>query len=216
MKALSQYRFSPKLVPSLIALGMLAVLIALGVWQLQRADWKEQLLVERRLKLAVRQLMMVIVIPSSKDLFYMPVHVRAGKTTQETMQVREWDATKGWGFQSYTKVEQEGVPPFIVKGDFQPAPMEAKTPPPEHKQAKFDATGVLVPPVLKLPAGWREPPLFIPFKNFEDEAFEAFKKTALDIPNNHRMYAFIWFSLAFALGIIYFLSQSVKLDRKTP
>src|SRR5690242_7353915 len=32
------------LVPTIVVIGALAVLISLGVWQLQRATWKEQLL----------------------------------------------------------------------------------------------------------------------------------------------------------------------------
>ena len=41
-------RFRPTLWPTLVTIPMLMVLIALGVWQLERLDWKEALIHERQ------------------------------------------------------------------------------------------------------------------------------------------------------------------------
>jgi len=44
--------FRPRLWPTLAALGALAVLLALGTWQLERLRWKEALIAEREAQLA--------------------------------------------------------------------------------------------------------------------------------------------------------------------
>jgi len=41
-------RFSPTLWPTLITVPTLIALIALGLWQLERLEWKESLIFERQ------------------------------------------------------------------------------------------------------------------------------------------------------------------------
>ncbi|MCC7274174.1 MAG: hypothetical protein IT561_16020, partial [Alphaproteobacteria bacterium] len=46
------FRFTPQRWPSLIALPAIVVLIGLGVWQLQRHEWKAGLIAEREAAMA--------------------------------------------------------------------------------------------------------------------------------------------------------------------
>lgn len=48
MIELHGYRFTPRLVPTLMMLAMVAVLLALGVWQVQRAGWKKEIITHYR------------------------------------------------------------------------------------------------------------------------------------------------------------------------
>ena len=51
-ETLRRVRFRPGLWPSVAVLACLAVLLALGTWQVQRLQWKEELLAERAAQLA--------------------------------------------------------------------------------------------------------------------------------------------------------------------
>src|SRR5438552_15588206 len=46
-------RFRPRLAPTLFTISVVAVLVALGVWQLQRLEWKDRLIAERAAAVAM-------------------------------------------------------------------------------------------------------------------------------------------------------------------
>jgi len=60
---LGGWRFRPTLRPTLFTIPALAVLIALGVWQLERLEWKETLIFERQSRSQVP----AVLLPDSLD-----------------------------------------------------------------------------------------------------------------------------------------------------
>lgn len=69
-------RFKPTLWPTLVTIPMLAVLVGLGLWQLDRLDWKAARITERQVAAAAASM----ALPSAAqmptdDLLYRPVRV---------------------------------------------------------------------------------------------------------------------------------------------
>ena len=67
-------RFRPRLVPTLIALPMILVLLALGSWQMERRHWKEGLLADMQARLALPPAALSELLPLGLAANYRPVY----------------------------------------------------------------------------------------------------------------------------------------------
>lgn len=68
-------RFHPGLWPTLLTLSALAILLGLGVWQLQRLEWKEALIAQTQARLAQAPAALPESLSAPQELAYQPVVV---------------------------------------------------------------------------------------------------------------------------------------------
>lgn len=201
--------------PLLFGLCGVAVLLALGTWQLRRLEWKESVLarIEAQLTAAPGPLP----APGAGDpaaLKYSPVAV-AGRTTGEELLVLSGRKGMGAGYEVIAAFEtsegrrillDRGIVPEAARRDPRPAtalavtgnlhwPDEAtaQTPPPDA------ATGLwFARDVAAMAAALGTEPLMVVAREIKGEA-QGITPVPVDtsgIPNDHLGYAITWFLLA--------------------
>ncbi|MFN4283039.1 MAG: SURF1 family protein [Alphaproteobacteria bacterium] len=69
------FAFKPRLIPTLIALPLFLTLLGLGVWQLERREWKTALLADIEARLAMPPAALVDLLPLGPAANYRPVYV---------------------------------------------------------------------------------------------------------------------------------------------
>ena len=69
-------RFRPTFWPTLFTIPALAVLVALGIWQLQRLEWKDALIAERQARGAAPAIALPAEIDDPEALTFVRVRVR--------------------------------------------------------------------------------------------------------------------------------------------
>lgn len=175
--------------PTLLVLAALPVLIALGIWQLNRAEWKEALLAQ----LASNGAKPLIDLPLRLDPALAFRHVRVTCDS-----ARAWGSpTAGRTISGAAGYRQllwcrpgAGEPVLVNLG----VTSNPKLRPPVGPSPSF--TGVLVPrdgdPAFILVADRSPPPLQ-----------PAAPPTVDEVPNNHLAYAGQWFFFALALLGVY-------------
>lgn len=103
-----RYSFKPKLVPTLATIILLPCLIALGMWQLHRAEQKRQLLsmYETRLQQAAQPV--TTIVPDAADIDFLPVKVTGEYDNHRHILLDNKFYKHLLGYQVLT--------PFIIKG----------------------------------------------------------------------------------------------------
>ena len=179
------------LLPTLIVAAAVALMIALGIWQLQRARWKEGLLATY----AANANLPPIALPNVPDAKNPPLFRRA---TGFCLEVTGWDAKAGrsakgqagWSHIARCRTGAEG-PGLSVDAGWSP-----KAANPVWKGGEVE--GRLAPDtkhIYRLVATNPAPGL------------QPSAPPALDeIPNNHRAYAAQWFIFAGIALVIYVLA----------
>src|SRR5438309_374671 len=66
-------RFRPRLAPTLCTIPVVAMLVALGVWQLQRLEWKSRLIAERAAAVAAAPVRPPQTLAEARALEFHPV-----------------------------------------------------------------------------------------------------------------------------------------------
>ncbi len=108
--------------PTVLSIPVLAVLIALGSWQLQRKAWKDGLLAQIRARVdqpaqpldaALRR------FRAGQDIEYLHVSVR-GKFLHEAEQHVYVPVSGGQGYHVYTPLQRAGGPAVLVNRGFVP------------------------------------------------------------------------------------------------
>lgn len=127
---LTRLKAARLLAPSLMTLAALAVLLALGTWQVQRKAWKEGLvarLVERSRAAPVDLATARALEQRDHDIEYLHVHVRGRFDHANERYLYAADATAGAGWHVYTPLlPATGGPPVLVNRGF--VPEELKQP----------------------------------------------------------------------------------------
>jgi len=72
--SLSAKQFSPRLIPTLIALPLLLTLLGLGTWQMERRAWKTGLLADMEARLAMPPAALADLLPLGPAANYRPVY----------------------------------------------------------------------------------------------------------------------------------------------
>jgi surfeit locus 1 family protein len=217
-----------------VASGVL-ILVGLGVWQLQRLQWKEGLIAERQAAVTAVPIAPPQTLAEARTAAFN--HVVADGRFEHDKEVFLAASSEGGGsgYQVLTPLEMgDGRTMFVNRGFI---PVELKD---RAKRAAGEIAGdvhvsglLRVPPAGKpnwflpdnrpdlnlwfwvdLPAMARADGIaqIVPFYIDADKTpnpggWPKGGVTRLDLPNDHLQYAITWFALAAALIVIYVLSQ---------
>jgi surfeit locus 1 family protein len=225
--------FHPRLVPTLFTVPAVLIMLGLGIWQVQRLQWKEGLIARRDAAVAAAPIAPPRTLAEARaDEFH---HIVAEGTFLNGKELFLAASSEGGGsgYQVLTPlVMADGRTMFINRGFI---PLELKDP---AKRAAGEPTGTVpvagllrVPPADKpsfflpdnrpdlnlwfwvdLPAMAKEAGVIEPVPFYIDAdktpnpgGWPQGGVTHLDLPNDHLQYAITWFSLAVALIVIYVL-----------
>ncbi|MBY0427709.1 MAG: hypothetical protein K2Q32_00645 [Alphaproteobacteria bacterium] len=227
-------KFQPKLWPSFSTAVMVAVLISLGVWQMQRGEWKTALIAERTARLAEKP-MNLKGLPEGPvaNLYYRAAYVTAPVKIARPYYTFSHTSEHGIGFQLYFPETWNDDRWFLRKSDFvtmeewKAGALSWPSNDQLSKEPPHEILGVFVPLdspenmiILKevgsepiRPLDKIEPVIFMPIIEWKGIQHEILKSRLLNITNNHAAYSLIWFSLAFILAVIY-LSAHTKITFK--
>ncbi|MEM6939605.1 MAG: SURF1 family protein [Pseudomonadota bacterium] len=196
----------------LVGLGGAAILVALGVWQLQRLAWKEGVLADINARIGAAP----VAVPASPDTAadnYLPVAIE-GDFSGDTLRVLVSQKDIGAGYRLITAFEGEGRRVLVDRG-FLPTDL----PVPAHSSAGLSITGNLQWPqetdsftpapdtqgniwfardVVAMARALSTEPLLIVANEITppEPNVTPLPVDTSRIPNNHLQYAITWFSLA--------------------
>ncbi len=217
--------FRPGLWATLFTAPAILALLALGTWQVERLHWKEALIQRLHDRLNAPAVPLPVDIPDPEAFDLRPVTLTGRFLRASTMLVLGHPRSGQAGYELVTPFQRaEGGPPVLVKHGWVPMDKRAKS---LAGQGTEPEMGVeTIDGVARLPTapGWmqlkNQPgaeiwnridpaamaarlglPLVAPL------VIEAPSQTPADLPNNHRLYAITWYSLAAVLLIIYVLSH---------
>ncbi len=226
-------RFRPRLAPTLFTIPMLLVCVALGVWQLQRLEWKSGLIAQREAAIAASPARPPQTLAEARAMEFHPVVDDGVLLHDKEIFVGATGPKGGIGFHVLTPLrEPDGRIVFVNRGFI---PSERKAPA-TRSAAQFigmvHITGLLrLPPEGKpnwfLPDNradlnywfWIDLPAMAAADQLAPADVAPFYidadatpnpggwpqggVTPLSLPNDHLQYAITWFLLAAALVVIY-------------
>jgi surfeit locus 1 family protein len=226
-------RFRPRLAPTLFTIPMLLICVGLGIWQLQRLEWKNGLIAQRQAAVAALPVRPPQTLAEARATEFHPVVDDGVFLNDKEIFVGATGPRGGIGFHVLTPLrEPDGRIVFVNRGFI---PSERKDPA-TRPAAQFAGT-VHVSGLLRVPPD-RRPNWFLPDNRpdlnywfwvdlpamaaadqlapaeiapFYIDADAAPNPggwpqggvTPLSLPNDHLQYALTWFSLAAALVVIY-------------
>lgn len=197
--------------PFLFGLAGAAILVGLGVWQLQRMAWKEGVIAEIDARITAPPVPLPARPDPSRDRF-LPVTV-SGRFTGEEADVLVSRRITGPGYRIIAALETDDGRRILVDRGFLPderrdAPREvgaatldgnlhwpdevdAFTPPPDPAARLWFARDV---PALAEALGTE--PVLVIARSATGDGIDPMPVDTSVIPNDHRNYAITWFSLA--------------------
>jgi surfeit locus 1 family protein len=229
-------RFRPRLGPTLFTIPVVAVLVALGVWQLQRLEWKSRLIAERATAVAAAPVSPPQTLAEARALEFHRVTVEGVFLHDKEILLNAIAAKGDAGFDVLTPLREAAGRIVFVNRGFVPTDLKNPARRPAGQLAgTMHVSGLLrVPPQEK--PGWFIPdnrpdrnawfwidlPAMAaadglsnpaPFYIDADAApnpggWPKGGVTPLALPNDHLQYAITWFSLAAALMVIYVVYHS--------
>lgn len=202
------------LLPTLLTAVMLAVLIALGVWQLQRREWKTALIASLE---AARTLPLLEPSDFDKALHGGPsVQYRRAELSCRPGTVRPYDLKGGSsiegksGYLVLVACTPGKVPPAIVA-------VAGWTQRPDAGRAPVTVDTVFQGLIIERPYG--DAPARPQFMLIADTAVPPLQRSRMptpdDLPDNHLSYAGQWFGLAGVLVVIYAIWLCRRLRGET-
>lgn len=235
---IARRRFRPTLWPTVFTIPALAVLIALGSWQVQRLHWKEAVIAEREAALARAPLSVDSITSAGASLWFRPVSATGVflHDSEIYMDGKSHRGNPGGQVVTPLRLDHGGVV-FINRGWVPRALRD-----PARRRAGQIAGPVTVSGILRSSgrkSDWI--PENIPGKDewysvdvgamakrlglvevrpFYMEAGPAAnpggwplgRKPVVLLSNNHLQYAFTWYSFAVVLLVIYFLYHYKRPD----
>lgn len=200
------------LIPTILVLAAVAVMIALGVWQLQRKSEKEELIALYQRNMAMSSMVAYPMVPPVEDNFLYR------KSSVVCLEPVRWDPRSGTDNKGKSGIRMiadcrtgaEGPGVLVDVGigdDFDPPKWSGGTvqgtivPGPEQPTVMERAMGKATPARAMLIA---------------DQPVAGLRASAVpsadDTPNNHLAYAFQWFFFAIVALIIYALAVRRRLQ----
>ncbi|MEM1345275.1 MAG: SURF1 family protein [Pseudomonadota bacterium] len=215
----------------LFALTGLGVLVGLGVWQLQRLEWKEALIARLEARLSAAPIALPAQLDAERDAF---LRVTAeGTLASERADVLTTKRPFGPGYRTLSAValadgrrivvdfgfivderRGEGLPapgtPVSLTGAlFWPEGGDSFTPEPDLADNLFFSREV--PP---LAAALNTKEILIVADTHSLGPRPLAERLGVNLPNNHRGYAYTWFSLAAVWAVMCVLFARTRLTRR--
>jgi len=200
------------IVPVLFGLCGMAVLIGLGVWQMQRLSWKEAVLAEIDARIGAAPVALPAVPDPVTDRF-LPVQV-IGRLTKDQLDVLVSRKQIGPGFRviavmetdtgrrvmvdrGFVPDEARGLPRDVTALDVVgnlvwPEEVDGFTPAPDTERGMWFARDV---PAMA--EAMNAEPVLIIARSETGDGIEPMPVDSSAIPNDHLNYAITWFLLAF-------------------
>ena len=228
-------RFRPRPWPIAITAIALAVLIALGTWQVQRLQWKTELIVWREAQLATPPAPLPATIANNPEAFDTYRFRRVSVTGEFAYDKEIYLAGylyKQVGFQVITPVMRDGGQAVFVDRGWVPA---SRRDPSSRAEGQDEGTvtvsgiargpgeqGWFVPdndadknywfwrdiPAMAAAAGVDAAPLIVQLEKTENPGRLPIPSgEPIALRNDHLQYAITWYSLAIAIMVIFYLSQ---------
>ncbi len=216
------------ILPLLFGLIGAAVLISLGMWQMQRLAWKEAILAQIESRISAAPVALPAVPEAERDR-YLPVFAE-GRFTAESLDVLVSRKQIGAGVRVIEVFETEGRRILVDRGFVTdderaaprdeaatrvvgnlhwPAEVDSFTPAPDAKTGLWFARDV---PAMA--AALKTEPLLIVARESTAAGIEPVPVDTANIPNDHFGYAVQWFSLAAVwLGMTAYLLW--RISRRT-
>lgn len=213
------------LIPLLFGLAGVAVLVSLGVWQVQRLAWKEGVLEEIDAKIAADPVALPEAPSEARDR-YLPTTI-AGEFDPITLRVLASLKRVGAGHRLITPMTLEDGRRILVDRGFLPVSSGAIAPPPQGRAKVIgnlhwpdDLNSSTPPPdieaglwfardLLSMAEVLDTEPLLVVAREMSpaDPAVMPLPVDTSAIPNDHLQYALTWFGLAavWAAMTAYFL-----------
>lgn len=200
------------IVPLLFGLIGAAILIGLGIWQLQRLAWKEGILARIEARLGDTP----VALPAAPDPVtdrYLPVRL-AGRLTGETLFVLTSEREAGPGYRVIAAMQTGDGRRILLDRGFLSEDRRAALKP---RAEAFEVTGTLhwpdetdsfTPPpdagrniwfardVAAMAAALGTEPVLVVARSDTADGIRPLPVDTLGIPNNHLQYAITWFCLA--------------------
>jgi surfeit locus 1 family protein len=225
-------RFRPTLWPTLFTVPVLAALVALGSWQVQRLHWKEALIAERQARSTVPSMALPDVIDRPDDLEFRAVRVQGTFHHDRELYLAARTRESVVGLHVVTPMTLEDGRALLIDRGWVPDSRRDPATRPEGQLSGVVALEGLVrtggwkgPGFMKpdnLPAEnlwfWVDPPAMAAAAGLPGAVAEVYLdagpaenpgglpiggQTRINLQNDHLQYAITWFSLAIALLVIY-------------
>lgn len=204
------------LIPTLVVALAIAAMIGLGLWQLQRARWKEGLIARYAAAEGLPPVAWPVFSPAPDALLFRRSSVMCLEPVSWSVAGGQDRAgNSGWRHIVECRTGAEGPGAAIDIGwskDFGLKPRwrgglveGVLTSRPDHRSLIATLMGAPKPPGLLLVANQAAPGLR-----------PSARPSAADIPNNHRAYAVQWFLFAGVAGLIYLLALRKRLKGLLP
>ena len=208
--------FRPRLLPTLIVLPALAVLLALGVWQVERLQWKSALIAEREAALAAPPVELRASSQLAPDLAFRRTraHGRLLAAQGQLYGLRPRNGQPGHELLTPLRLVDGGV--ILVNRGWRPEAAPA-TEGPEEEVALEGILRFPQPPGFFAPEHGADTPRWLWYDlaglgrrldlDLAPAVLELEPPEGAGLSNNHLQYALTWFALAAALAAIYVISQ---------
>lgn len=216
------------LFPLFIGAGGAAILVSLGVWQMQRLDWKLGVIADIDARIEAAPIPLPDVLDPEGDT-YLPVEVR-GVIGQDYLRVLVSQKEIGAGYRiispfdmggrrvlldrGFTPVDQSDVPVHegseTVRGNLQwPQETDGFTPEPDTAKNIWFARDVAA---MAQALNTEQTLVVAKQTSFDDAPISPLPVDTSAIPNDHLSYAITWFSLA-AIWIAMTLAFTLRARR---
>lgn len=219
--------FTARLWPSVLTLIMLVVLLGLGKWQVERLHWKQNLIHEISLRLQM-QPVEIAAITDPQNSEYRPVRAFGQFQPGQELYLHGFSLKGEGGYHVLSPLKLTNGGYLLVDRGW--VPLNQRDPDTRPNGQNYNPTWVTG--LLRLPHHyWMQPKNdvltndwygldlkamadhdglsnFLPYileadATPNDGGYPLGGQTRVELPNNHFVYAFIWYSLAFALLVIY-------------
>jgi surfeit locus 1 family protein len=224
--------FAPKLAPTLLTVLMLFTLISLGVWQLQRAEWKGKLIAEWQQQQKNPPIDELPPVKDTESVNFRHVKLLGRFLHDKSVEISPRTMGNLQGYELITPLKlMDGEVVLVDRGFVARETHDAIDQPIGAVFVEGEIRMVQRPRFMAIandPANnewyWVEPSAIAKAHDLGPVREMAVVATGAPLNNhwprpielgppyvnNHMTYAFTWFSLALALIVIYFLSQSRK------
>ncbi len=231
-------RFRPPLAASIFVFFGLPLLIGLGVWQLQRLEWKLDLIERVETGLAAEPVALPADIADPARWDYRPVSLSGRYDHENSLHVQSRTLDGAVGIHLVTPLIRENGRPVLVNrgwlpldrvdpasrpGSNPPGPVALSgvarvpegpgpfTPPPDRENNRWYAIEI---PAMAAAIGLTDPaPVIVEAGPGADGVLPIGGQTRVTFRNDHLSYAITWFFFAAALVVFYILSGVKRQGR---